>query len=397
MKVHMVLQPFEDGCSLYDELKRRLADEKLTEFTAVVAWAKQSGLQRIGSLLQSFRARGGKARILLGVDEGGASIEGLRSAIDEFDRALVLFDSASGTFHPKLYQVAGDNTSIVIIGSNNLTKGGLFSNYEAGVCIELDLAREADLQLHNVINQYVRRLEADATSRPLTTELIDQLLADGSFHIGHEAGAKKTIADDDSLGISRRLGKASSLFGQSQHKKKRDPAPVHGAAPTSRKEREQIHDGTLEEGGSTAEVVARWSKQLTRSDSGRPRTGSQTTAALRFTKARHPIDQTRWFRERLFGDEAWQPDPSRAGREIARIRFDVTIGGVPRGTHELPIKHDAVREAGQHNFTTDLKWGSLSPILRSEDLTDKWVTIEKLSDGSLRLTVADTATSGFMA
>ena len=65
MQVRMVFQPFQDDLSLYQVLKQALADEKLNKFTVVVAWAKVSGLQRIRTLLQAFRARGGIAHILL--------------------------------------------------------------------------------------------------------------------------------------------------------------------------------------------------------------------------------------------------------------------------------------------------------------------------------------------
>jgi len=63
---------------------------------------------------------------------------------------------------------------------------------------------------------------------------------------------------------------------------------------------------------------------------------------------------------------------------------------------EEPLKHDAARESGQDNFTTDLKWGSLAPVLREADLTGEWVTIERLSDESWRLTVETAAPPSFM-
>src|SRR5690348_11934629 len=79
---------------------------------------------------------GGTARIILGIDEGGASIEGLRSAISDFDQATILHDT-SGTFHPKLYIVSCKTASVIVVGSGNMTRGGLFENYEAGVCLDL--------------------------------------------------------------------------------------------------------------------------------------------------------------------------------------------------------------------------------------------------------------------
>jgi len=89
----------------------------------------------------------------------------------------------------------------------------------------------------------------------------------------------------------------------------------------------------------------------------------------------------------MFAESAWLPDLARPGRERADVRFDVVIDGVARGTHTLEIKHDPRRESGQHNFTTDLKWGSLTSVIRQTDLTGKWLTIEKLADGSMRMVI----------
>lgn len=87
MKIRMLFRPFEDDPSLYGVLESTLDDLRFTRFTAVVAWAKESGLHRLRPLLPEFRARGGTARILLGIDEGVASVEGLQAAISDFDEA----------------------------------------------------------------------------------------------------------------------------------------------------------------------------------------------------------------------------------------------------------------------------------------------------------------------
>jgi HKD family nuclease len=225
VQARIVLQPFEDDLSLLEILEQALADKRLSEFTAVVAWAKQSGLLRIRPLLSAFRDRGGFARIVLGVDEGGASIEGLRAAIADFDEALVLHDPKAGTFHPKLYMISGEKASIVVIGSSNLTHGGFIANYEAGVCLELDLAQDTDLQVHETVTRYAQRLRSDATSRPLTEDLIQQLLADPRFVIGTE---KKPAAPALNPGSSDGL---PALFGLSKYKKNKVPAPGPAGAP----------------------------------------------------------------------------------------------------------------------------------------------------------------------
>jgi HKD family nuclease len=242
----MVFQPFDDCVSLYDALACALDDERLTELSVVVAWAKESGLQRIRPKLQAFRARGGKARILLGIDADGATFEGLYAAIDDFNEARVLFNAKSRTFHPKLYMVTGETASVVIIGSGNLTKGGLLSNYEAGVYLELDLGDDADAQIHKAITHYIKRLQDDGTTRLLDKDLIQQL--PDYFHIGSEAHPASTRAVGDSSGISEKRKDAAKLFGASHHKMKPDvlKQPVTKSAKTPGSDTSIGAEGSLE-------------------------------------------------------------------------------------------------------------------------------------------------------
>jgi HKD family nuclease len=221
----MVFQPFEDDLSLYAVLKQALTDDRFSEFTAVVAWAKESGLSRIRPLIQGFRAGGGTARILLGIDEDGASVEGLHAAINDFDEKLVLNDAASGTFHPKLYIFDGDAISIIVIGSSNLTRGGLFANYEAAVCLELDLTQHADTQVHKAVTGYVQRLWQDGTSKPLAEDLIQKLLDNPRYDISSEASHP-----GGSTSVPGEHGGMPPLFGSSQYTKNQDPVPPPAGA-----------------------------------------------------------------------------------------------------------------------------------------------------------------------
>jgi hypothetical protein len=96
-------------------------------------------------------------------------------------------------------------------------------NYEAGTYLELDLGDDADVQIHKAVIHFIRRLQDDGTSRPLTKQLVQQLPA--YFHIGSEAHPATTEAVDDSFGISGKPEDAAQLFGASHHKMKPDPAP----------------------------------------------------------------------------------------------------------------------------------------------------------------------------
>jgi HKD family nuclease len=224
VKVRMLFQPFKDDLCLYRVLQLALADDRFMNLTIVVAWAKESGLRRIRPLLSAFRGRGGTARIILGIDEGGASIEGLRSAIGDFNQATILHDTA-GTFHPKLYIIGGETASVIVVGSGNMTRGGLFGNYEAGVCLDLDLTQDEDIQVHKEVTRYTQRLLEDSTSLPLTEDLVQQLWDDPRYEIGTEASPMRKANP------LNQPGGPPSVFGASKFAKHQDPAASSAAKP----------------------------------------------------------------------------------------------------------------------------------------------------------------------
>jgi hypothetical protein len=121
---------------------------------------------------------------LVGVDLRGTSIEGLTDLVSAVGRAgvvRIVHDEGHRTFHPKVYLFASDDRARVAIGSGNLTEGGLFTNYEAALGLELDLTQRADRDLYGEISAGLDDL-ADAshgTCRDLTSQLMGDLVAGG--------------------------------------------------------------------------------------------------------------------------------------------------------------------------------------------------------------------------
>ena len=123
MDVRFLAQPLASSESL-DTFIDCLKDPSLTELSIVTAWAKRSGLARVADRLSAFRSRGGSVRMVVGVSEGGATEEGLQLAMDLSDSAFV-FHGPGRTFHPKVYSASGANQRELLVGSINLTAGGL--------------------------------------------------------------------------------------------------------------------------------------------------------------------------------------------------------------------------------------------------------------------------------
>jgi HKD family nuclease len=58
-----------------------------------------------------------------------------------------------GIYHPKLYIANQDSTTTIIIGSSNLTEGGLKANVEVNVLIEAGVGEELVSDIYSVYNK----------------------------------------------------------------------------------------------------------------------------------------------------------------------------------------------------------------------------------------------------
>jgi HKD family nuclease len=183
MNVDFVVQPqaiFRVG----DFLTKSFGERKWTEFRAAIAFVKRSGTKHIRVPLKEFSERGGVARISAGIDAGGTSAEGLTDlleALDDRGSVFVFKNANSSTFHPKIYLFRNTDAAEIIVGSSNLTEGGLFTNYEAGFLIRLNLAEPEHAALLSSVTAAL-----DAWSTPsdglcyvLTPEVLRKLIAAG--------------------------------------------------------------------------------------------------------------------------------------------------------------------------------------------------------------------------
>lgn len=150
-----ILQPFSDqklGNVLNAELDRQTPE--WTSFQAAIAFVKRSGVQHIRKALQAFGNADGHICLVIGIDQHGTSFEGLTdllAIIGEHGEIWINHDESSYvTFHPKLYLFEGEASALLIIGSGNLTEGGLYTNDEAFAVNLLDLTVQEDIRILGV-------------------------------------------------------------------------------------------------------------------------------------------------------------------------------------------------------------------------------------------------------
>lgn len=142
---------------LGDYLAGNLQNEEWTLFRASIAFVKNSGVKHIYSLLSDFQQRG-ISKISVGIDNGITTYDGLLNLLDaigENSELWIFHNENSSTFHPKVYLFANDQNADFIVGSGNLTEGGLFTNYEAFLRVSLDFQNIEDKRQYDEIISYL--------------------------------------------------------------------------------------------------------------------------------------------------------------------------------------------------------------------------------------------------
>ncbi|HET7589786.1 MAG TPA: phospholipase D family protein [Solirubrobacterales bacterium] len=114
-----------------------------------------SGVRYLDAPLRKFGAGGGVAEVAIGIDSGGTSFEAasqLAGAVRGDGRLLITTEIGSASFHPKLYAFSSRRRqkAVAVVGSSNLTQGGLFDNHECSTVFSLDLAEDEDAALLSI-------------------------------------------------------------------------------------------------------------------------------------------------------------------------------------------------------------------------------------------------------
>lgn len=136
---------------------------------------------------------------------------------------------------------------------------------------------------------------------------------------------------------------------------------------------------------------AKWFKKLTVSDAQRKLSGNQR-GSITLTKAGFPIDAQTYFRNELFGSVDWITGKTRTGLslETASVRFKTVVLGQDLGTLSFTLTYAPNRQADQANYTSLIHLGPLAELFESTDMSERWLSIERGSDGSYSLSIGDT-------
>jgi hypothetical protein len=159
---------------LYEAIVAAAAEA--TTWRGMYAFASRGGVNQLveDPVVQRFMERGGVVDLIVGIDAvtNVAALERMQELAGRHPgfRPRVFWNSTSGLFHPKISHFGyADGTGCLIVGSGNLTPGGLMHNFE-GYSVVNSVAEEA-LDLSS-LDEFLER-HTDAI-RPIDQQALDR-------------------------------------------------------------------------------------------------------------------------------------------------------------------------------------------------------------------------------
>jgi HKD family nuclease len=355
-----------------------------------VAFVSESGVRE---LEQQLTATKGRVVVLAGIRNDITSMQGL-DALRKIVGDLFTVDTGSRMvlFHPKLYLVRGKTHARLLVGSANLTLGGLNNNIEAGMLIEFDLTDDSERaivvqiegQLLDLSKEYPEHVEKVKSKAAL-----DDLLASGRIvdemalppprpATAAPAGKSSDMVTRIKLkvpAIRRALAKAKAAA-----KKPVAIKPVPTKAVKGVKAVAPPVPAAQQTVGVELELV--WeSKPLAERDLNIP-SGANThaTGSINLDKGLldAAVDHRHYFRDEVFNLLLWSASIGTQLTEEAYAKFQLVLKGISYGEFDLKIAHSTNAESRtyqQRNAMTRLSWGPARTFVGRQDLIGRTLAL----------------------
>ena len=350
----------------------------LTSATISTAFMTASGLTLLQDVLEPIAAN---TRIFVGIRNGITTVQSIQKALEiGCETFMVDTGSRQRIFHPKLYYSKSPERAKLLLGSANLTMGGLRTNIEASVLQDFDPT--ADVEFLAEIDRKLNALTADYPDHVIravdNTQLADLQRA------GRLIDERRALPPEPSgSSADRALDTVPKMVLHTNPIRLTRPikppvAPIAPAAPVARERLEQVWE----------------SNGLTRRHLNIP-TGANTNptgSMLLGIGAWEGIDQRHYFRDDVFEALNWTPDPSpsRSHIERAEAKIRLIVKDVDYGVHAMHLSHNTrtdTRAYEQRNSMTGLHWGDAKPIVAKEDLLDRALKLFRETDDPTRFTL----------
>lgn len=417
MNICTVSQPERQLGNEIDGLLERVVIYRRIVF--VSAFVALGTVLRLRERLLGQMGNGAALRFSVGIDFGGTSREVLEELLRwQCESFVCHHPSSQATFHPKVYLFEGEDSATLFVGSNNLTDGGFYSNFEAATRYDFDLPADA-AEYERIVGPLAPFLEPQgSTSQQLSPELIATLLARGELPSEAEERqrrrAQRAVRRASGQNVPESpfrtdlMPPSPPLLPVALRREMRQNAAPHPEVHPPEAPPQPAPPQAVQPAGQPQVPIPRppvgilvWRKQLTRSDASDVGPNTHPKAQVVLSQADfesppgHPIDQTTYFRN-LFRGFDWEPETGRqrqSDQEHVFVPFRIFIRGQDYGVRNLEISHKPAGEAGQANSPTVLRWGrEFNPIIRNLNLTGAILSLYEIddNDADFLINIADT-------
>lgn len=359
-----------------------------------VAFVSESGVDQIAAELKAYAA---KVTVFAGIRNDITSHQGLKR-LHAIANKLYVVDTGSRmvVFHPKLYMVRGKSHAKLLLGSANLTLGGLNNNIEAGMLLHFDLANAADKAIVDGIEAQLAVLPTDYPGNILkvgSVAELDSMLSSGRLVDEMAIPPPRPTTSAGSAGLSDSVARIKlkvlpirrALAKAKAAPKKLKASKVAGAAKAGVANLKPVPLAV----GVEFELV--WeSKPLTRRDLTIPNaSGTHATGSINLDKGLLPdaADQRHYFRDDVFPDLTWTATNASGKVEEAFAKFQLVLKGISYGEFDLRIGHSTDTTSKtyvQNNAMTRLSWGPMREYIARPDLIDRTLALYRDKADSTR-------------
>lgn len=369
-KKEFILQGFTPRTHA-DAVRRLFEIPDIERVTLSVAFVNESGVRQIENRL---KAHAGHATVFAGIRNETTSHQGLARLHAILGSKLYTVDTGSRNviFHPKLYLVRGKTRARLVVGSANLTLGGLNNNIEAGMMLDFDLADAADKAIVDEIENQLLALPNNHPANVMKVGAvaeIDKFLSNG------------LVVDEIVVRPPRSassVGQAST--GDTVPRIKLKVVPLRRALTKAKASKAGALAAKPVPVTFGVELELVWeSKPLTRRDLTIPyAAGTHATGSVNLDKGLLPeeVDHRHYFRDEVFSNLAWARRSKTVDETVAK--FQLVIKGINYGEFDLVIRHTTSTTSEtykQRNAMTRLSWGPMRQYIAQPDLIDRTLSL----------------------
>jgi len=393
-KAHFLMQGLQKEENHYNELIKLIEMVEAEKIILSTAFLNKRGVFALQDFLVKVADR---VSIYVGCRNGITSKQSIADLL-AIGIAPYMVDTGSEhfIFHPKAFMAVGKLKALSVVGSANITSGGLLNNIEASSIVEFNLAENDDKIYIDEFNQSFEKLKNDFPDHVFRVNSIEEV--NQMFEEGRLVDEEKTYLQVS--GTTSGLKKLMPTMKLEQQrltfpKKEKDNvrqkgiikntsnvSKVSNTSSTSNVDNNVKDELIFTNLEPSLQVIWKSKKLVARDLNIKMKGKTHPTGSMLLKKGLYDIDQQTYFRHNAFANLDWQFKEGTKF-EFTKAKFGFVIEGIEYPMHELTMKHDTRTDTisyKQKQPMTHLIWGSATSIVSNPNLLGKQLTLYRVKD-----------------